>query len=60
MLQNFGRWLEKGEFIETVVCRGRKVSNWTFFYRASNPRLAQSLQGRQAWSPSLFDGDASL
>jgi hypothetical protein len=60
LLQNFGRWLEKGEFIETVACCRRRLSNWTFFYHAAHPRLAQSLQDRQAWSPSLFDGDASL
>ncbi|MGH6840674.1 MAG: hypothetical protein ACREDV_01050 [Methylocella sp.] len=60
LLQNFGRWLEKGELMDTVAPYRRRLSNWSFFYRAHNPSLAQSLQDRQAWSPSLFDGDASL
>ena len=60
VLENVGRWLEKGELIDTVAPFRRKLSNWTFFYRAGNPSLAQSLQDRRAWSPSLFDGDASL
>jgi hypothetical protein len=60
VLDNVGRWLEKGEFIETVAPYRRRLPNWTYFYRASDPRLAQSLRDREAWSPSLYDGDASL
>lgn len=60
LLQNFGRWLETGELIDAVAPFRRKLSNWTFFYRAANPGLAQSLEDKRAWAPSLFDGDASL
>ena len=55
VLSNIGRWLERGEFIETVAPYRRRLSNWKYFYRASNPGLAQSLRDRQAWSPSLYD-----
>lgn len=60
MLQNFGRWLEKGELIDTAAPYRRRLSNWTFFYRAGNPGLAERLRDPKVWSPSLFDGEASL
>ena len=60
MLENIGRWLEHGEVMRTVAPHQRKLSTWTFFYRANNPRLAQSLRDPHVWAPSLFDGDASL
>ena len=60
MLENIGRWLEKGELIETVAPCKRKLSAWTYIYRANNPGLAESLRNRSAWAPSLFDGYASL
>jgi len=60
MLENRGRWLEKGEPIGSIAPYRRRLPSWTFRYRARNPRLAQSLKDRQAWSPSLFDSDASL
>ena len=60
MLENVGRWLEKGELIEAVAPYKRKLSAWTYFYRANNPELAERLRTRSAWAPSLFDGNASL
>jgi hypothetical protein len=60
MLEHTGRWLEKGEFIETFAPYRRKLSTWTYFYRANNPELRQSLSDRQVWAPSLFDSDAML
>ena len=60
MLEVVGRWLEKGEFIETVAPHRRKLDAWRFIYRANNPNLATTLRDPRAWAPSLFDGDATL
>ena len=60
MLEHTGRWLEKGEFIETAAPYRRKLSTWTYFYRANNPELRELLNDRQVWAPSLFDSDATL
>ena len=60
VLQIVGRWLEKGEFIETVAPHRRKLDAWRFIYRANNPSLEATLRDPRTWAPSLFDGDATL
>jgi hypothetical protein len=60
LLEIVGRWLEKGEFIETVAPHRRKLEAWRFSYRANNPILATTLRDPSTWAPSLFDGDATL
>jgi hypothetical protein len=60
VLENIGRWLEDEDTIGTVAPNRRKLSAWSFVYRAHDPRLAESLKDRRVWAPSLFDGDASL
>jgi len=60
MLENVGRWLERGEVIDTLAPYRRKLTTWTYFYRGNNPELASKLQQRYTWAPSLFDGNASL
>ena len=60
MLEHTGRWLEKGEFIDTAAPYRRKLSTWTYFYRANNPELRELLNDRRVWAPSLFDSDATL
>ncbi len=60
MLEIVGRWLEKGELIHTLAPHRRKLSSWTFYYRANNPALAESLRDPCFWSPSFYDGNASL
>jgi hypothetical protein len=59
-LENTGRWLEKDELVASVAPYRRKLSTWTYFYRAYNPGLTKGLTDRRAWAPSLFDGNASL
>ena len=59
-LENTGRWLEKDELIARIAPYRRKLSTWTYFYRACNPELTESLNDRRTWAPSLFDGNASL
>lgn len=60
MLEIVGRWLENGEFVETVAPHRRKLDAWRFVYRVNNPNLAATLRDPRAWAPSLFDGDAAL
>lgn len=60
MLEHTGRWLEKGEFIETIAPYRRKLSTWSYFYRARNPEVRELLSDRRVWAPSLFDSDAIL
>ena len=61
MLESWGRWLEPGELLDVIAPYRRKLSwGWPHAYRANNPLLADQLRDRHAWTPSLFDGDASL
>jgi hypothetical protein len=59
-LVNIGRWLEQGEWLESIAPYRRRLPSWVYFYRANSPALAESLRERRAWAPSLFDGDANL
>jgi hypothetical protein len=60
MLEHTGRWMERGEFMETAAPYRRKLSTWSYFYRANNPQLRELLNDRQVWAPSQFDSDATL
>ncbi|HEU4587219.1 MAG TPA: hypothetical protein VFS11_01125 [Gemmatimonadales bacterium] len=59
-LVSVGRWLERGELLDRVAPYRRKLSGWTYWYRARNPRLAERLCDPGVWAPSAFDADASL
>ena len=60
MLENVGRWLEDGEIIAASAPYRRKLYAWSYYYRAQNDALADCLREPGVWSPSLFDGNASL
>jgi hypothetical protein len=60
VLEATGRWLERGESIAQIAPYRRRLSTWTYFYHAHDPELAKNLRDRDAWLPSLYDGDASL
>jgi hypothetical protein len=60
MLENTGRWLDPGELIDRLAPHRRELSGWTYYYRASTPRLKEALRDRAAWKPALYDGNASL
>jgi hypothetical protein len=60
ILYNIGRWLEQGEFFDIFAPHRRKLPNWVYFYRVPNPALADGLRNRDTWSPTVFDGDATL
>jgi len=59
VLANIGRYLDESGFVETASFR-QKLPAWTFFYRTTEPALAERLKQPSAWSPSLYDSDASL
>jgi hypothetical protein len=59
-LLSVGRWLEKGELLDTIAPYRRRLSGWTYYYRANNPELAERLRDPHTWAPSAFDADATL
>jgi len=59
-LEVVGRWLDDGEPLAGVAPCVQTLPAWKFFYRANDAALAAALAEPRAWSPSLFDGDASL
>jgi hypothetical protein len=59
-LVSIGRWLAKGEWLESIAPYRGKLPAWMYFYRANSPGLAERLRDGTAWAPSLFDGDAGL
>lgn len=60
MLENTGRWLEPGEIVDQLAPHRRQLACWTYYYYAIAPWLKEKLRHRDAWSPNLFDGNASL
>ena len=60
MLENVGRWLEDGEMVAISAPYRDALCAWSYFYRTENAHLTAGLQSRYAWSPTLFDGNASL
>lgn len=59
-LEITGRWLEKGDLIDTLAPYHRTLPVWTFFYSARTPALADRLKQPGVWAPTLFDGEATL
>lgn len=55
-----GRWLDKGDLIDTLAPYHRTLPVWTFFYSARKQELVERLKQPGAWAPTLFDGDATL
>jgi hypothetical protein len=60
MLENVDQRLDQGDLIDNAAPHRRKLSTWTYVYRASNPKLEARLRERRAWSATLFDTSASL
>ena len=60
VLEVVGRFLGRGEPLETAAPHPRTLPAWKFVYRANTPALAESLRNPETWAPSLYDGDASL
>lgn len=60
VLESVGRWLAEGELMERFAPYRRKLRTWSYFYRTNNPLLAESLRLPGTWTPSWYDGNASL
>ena len=60
VLESRGRWLEPGDVLDVIAPYRSRLPTWVYLYRANDPVLAKSLEERNAWTPSLFDSDASL
>lgn len=59
-LEVTGRWIPKGDLIDTLAPYHRALSSWTFYYSAKNPDLTERLKQPGVWAPTLFDGEATL
>ena len=60
MLECMGFAPDKQRIIDSLSPHGRKLTSWRYFYKATSPKLAETLKDPQVWDPSCFDGDASL
>jgi hypothetical protein len=60
VMENMGCWFEKEHAAVPRAPHRRKLENWTYFYRATNPELAQALKRAESWCPTHYDADGSL
>jgi hypothetical protein len=60
MLEVIGCWLDRPDLPQVVAPYHRRLSSWTYYYRASNDELSETLKHPEMWAPSWLDGDASL
>jgi len=59
-LEQVGTGLESTQWFESRAPYRRRLPHWASYYFAPDPALAAELVHPEAWSPSNFDGDASL
>jgi hypothetical protein len=60
ILDHLGCGLPKMRRFEELTPYRQKLSNWPFYYRATDPALHKELAAAEVWDPSSFDGDASF
>lgn len=60
VLEHLGRGLPKMCSLDRHAPYRRRLSNWPFFYRASDPGLATVLRQPEVWNPSCFDGNCTF
>ena len=60
MMENFGCWLEKEQCVVPRATYHRTLTNWTYWYRATDPLLTDALKNVESWCPTQYDTDASL
>ncbi len=46
--------------LERASPHRRQLPSWLYYYKTSNPSLAERLKNPAVWEPSLFDGDSTL
>lgn len=59
VLEVMGRWVERPDWPRTPVPYQRRLPSWVYYYKC-RPELAQELGNPSVWTPTVFDGDASL
>src|SRR6185437_14336068 len=60
MVEQAGGWLDALAVPGTAPPHRRKLKSWMFYYRALSKDLSRQLLHERIWSPTSFDGDASL
>jgi len=60
ILENLGKGVPKMQALDTSAPCLEQLSNWKFYYSATDPKVQQALSTPQAWDPSAYDGDASF
>lgn len=59
LLENPGLGFDESGINKLAPYRVR-TEGWSYFYKAGDSELAQTLSDPAAWAPSLYDGDASI
>jgi hypothetical protein len=60
MLEVSGCWLSRPGLPRIVAPFHRAMPSWRYHYKATDPKLSETLKDPGVWAPSCFDGDASL
>jgi hypothetical protein len=60
VIENVGCWLERFQVPGTAAGHHRRLQSWLFYYKTPDKQLFDQLQDPSVWTPSAFDGDASL
>jgi len=60
VLEVNGCWLDRPGLPRIRPPYQRTMPSWSYYYRAVDPELSESLKDPRVWAPSSFDGDASL
>jgi hypothetical protein len=60
VLENAGCWLGRRDLTQIPTPSQRSLSSWMYYYRAIDKDLGARLGDPTVWTPSSFDGDASL
>jgi hypothetical protein len=60
VIENVGCWLERFQVPGTAAGYHRRLQSWLFYYKTPDRELFHQLQDPAVWTPSAFDGDASL
>ena len=55
-----GCWLDRPGMPHVGAPHHRTLPSWTYYYKANDKDLSESLRDPAIWAPSSFDGDASL
>jgi hypothetical protein len=59
-LEVTGGFLDPRSSVRVNAPYRRTLPSWTYYYKATDNRLAEELRDPSVWRPTSFDGDASL